>query len=299
MNIARVVVLGIAVVAAGGAIVMVRAGMAGNKAKPVVVETTAAEDVLVAAANVEPGHVLDPASVRWQAWPKTAVQAAFITKTKEPDSARAVANLIARAPLVSGEPLTDSNTVHANTTGFMAATLGPGMRAISIPVTVDTGAGGFILPNDRVDVLLTRDMGGNGGKNFQSETLLKDVRMLAIDQTIQQDKDKQFVVGKTATVELTPKQTEILSQAGQTGVISLALRSLGDSEGMPVTAAPVLRAPIIAARVAAVRADRDGVRVYRAGVLQNVSGGGAPPGPDGQQPGVQAQALPNALGAAL
>jgi len=293
MNIARVVVLGIAIMAAGGAVVVVRAGMGGNKAaKAVAEEATAAEDVLVAAADVVPGQTLDAMSVRWQAWPKTAVAAAFITKTKQPDSAKAIAGLITRSPLISGEPITDSNTVHANTTGFMAATLTSGMRAISVSVSAQTGAGGFILPNDRVDVLLTRETGGNGGKNFESEVVLKDVRVLAIDQTIQQEKDKQSVVGRTATLELTPEQAQLMARSEPSGVLSLALRRLGESDGMPVTVVqPPPKLPPAAARIVA--ADVDGVRVYRAGVLQG--GGGGAPGPGAQQP----QAIPGAFGAGL
>lgn len=287
MNIARLAVLSVAVVAAGGAALLVRGGMnSANQARKVVpVQTTAAEDVLVAGANIEPGKILDPASVRWQAWPKSAIEASFIVKSKQPDSAKAVAGFIVRAPLVDGQPITDSNIVHANTTGFMAATLGPGMRAISIPVTVDTDAGGFILPNDRVDVLLTRDMGSAGIRNFQSETLLKDVRVLAIDQVIQQEKDKQAVVGKTATLELTPKQTEEMAQAVSTGVISLALHSLGDSEGVPITAALVNSPRVVAARAAV--AQTPAIRVYKAGVLQAGTGGG---GGGGGGPGAGGQA---------
>lgn len=296
MNIPRLAVLGVATVAALGAVLLVRNqwNAANQQArKPAPVQFAAAEDVLVATGNIAPGKPLDPASVRWQAWPKTAIDVSFITKSKQPDSAKAINGFIVRAPLVNGEPITDSNTVHANTTGFMAATLGSGMRAISIPVTVDTGAGGFILPNDRVDVILTRDMGANNGKNFQSETLFKDVRVLAIDQIIQQEKDKEAVVGKTATMELTPKQTEELAQAVQTGVISLTLRSLGDSDGMPITAAPVFQPRVAAPRVAA--APPQGIKVYRAGVLQSVGGGGGGPGAGGQAGLTGIAALQNPL----
>ncbi len=304
MNIARVVVLGIAVMAAGGAIIMVRAGTGANKAPKAAVEaTTPTEDVLVASADVGPGQALDPQSVRWQAWPKTGVAPSFIIKTKQPDSAKAIAGLIVRSPLVSGQPISDSNTVHADTKGFMAATLGDGMRAISLSVSDKTGAGGFILPNDRVDVILTRDMGGNA-KNFQSETLLKDVRVLAIDQVIQQGKDQQAVVGHTATLELTPKQTELMAQAEQIGVISLALRRLGDSDGMPVTVErprPVLPPdPARIAAAAAAAANSDGVRIYKAGALQANTGGG--PGgraPAGQQQAAGEQQVSAAPGAGL
>lgn len=296
MNIARVVVLGIAVMAAGGAIVVVRAGMGANKArKPVATEATAAEDVLVAAINIDAGHTLSPEWVRWQPWPKTAVDVSFITKTKQPNTTKAVTGLIPRSRLVPGEPITDANTVRANTPGFMAAILSPGMRAISVSVSPQTSAGGFILPNDRVDVLLTRDMGANNAKNFQTETLLKDVRVLAVDQTIVPEKDHQSVVGHTATLELSLEQSELMAKSEESGVISLALRSLGDSDGMPVTVVqPRPKLPPAVASALAADVDRNNVRVYRAGVLQG-GGGGAAPGAGSQQ----AQAIPGALGAGL
>lgn len=298
MNIARVVVLGIAGVAAFGAVLVVRTEMKPKApAVAVAAPVTTSEDVLVAARDVPPGQYLDAPSVRWQTWPKAGLAASFITKSKQPDIAKAIDGMIVRAPLVSGQPVTDSNTVRANTPGFLAATLGSGMRAISVAVSDRTGAGGFILPNDRVDVLLTRDMGGNNGKNFETKTLLRDVRALAIDQIIQQDKDKQAVVGHVATLELTPEQAELMAQAEQTGVISLALRRLGESNGTPLTVAAVIKPRIVVARPAG--PPTPAIKVYKAGVLQTgPSGGGAGAGGGGGQ-GVGAEAIPAALGAAL
>lgn len=299
MNIARMAVLSIAVLAAGGAALLVRGGLSGaNQAgtKPLA-ETTAAEDVLVAASDIAPGHVLDSSEVRWQAWPKAAISPLFITKARQADSAKAIAGLVSRAPLVSGEPVTGSNTVNAKTTGFMAATITPGMRGIGVPLTPETSAGGFILPNDRVDLVLTRDVsGGTGAKSFQSQTLLRDVRVLAVDQTVQQEKDKQTVVGKTATIELTPEQTELVAQAEQTGVLSLTLRSLGDSSGVPLTAESRIKPPV--PRVAAAPANANAVRVFRYGVLQGSGGGGAAGGGGGPGSGLTAAtgALQNPLG---
>jgi Flp pilus assembly protein CpaB len=118
------------------------------------------------------------------------------------------------------------------------------MRGIGVPVSADTSAGGFILPNDRVDVVLTRDVsGGSGMKLFESGTIFRDVRVLAVDQTAQPQKDQQSVVGKTATLELTPDQTELLTRAQQMGIVSLALRALGDSTGEPVAEAAKKRTP--------------------------------------------------------
>ena len=113
----------------------------------------------------------------------------------------------------------------ATQSGFMAATLSDGMRAISIPISADSGAGGFILPNDRVDVILTRKPEGNAARGF-AKTILSNLRVLAVDQTYRQEKDTRTVVGKTATVEVTPEQAEIISGAAMAGLLSLALRPL-------------------------------------------------------------------------
>jgi pilus assembly protein CpaB len=214
--------------------------------------------------------------VRFEAWPKTSVTTGLITKDVQPDVAKAVAGIVVRAPLVTGQPITEASIVRAGAAGFLAATIKPGMRAIGVPVNAETSAGGFILPNDRVDVVLTRDMSaGSGKKDFHSETILRDVRVLAVDQTAHQEKDQQTVVGKTATLELNPDQAVLLAQAQQMGVVSLALRALGDSSGEPVTAMENKRPPAI---FAAPRRARDNtVTVFRYGVRRdsNASGGGA------------------------
>jgi len=283
MNITRMAILGVAAIAAGSAALLVRGAMTS---KPPAAQTAAAQavatvDVLVASKEVAPGRVLGADSVRWQAWPKSAMPVNVITKTAKPDIGKAVAGMVARAPLVVGQPITDASIVHTGAIGFMAATITPGMRAISVSVTADTSAGGFILPNDRVDVVLVHDAaGGTGAKTFQSETILADVRVLAIDQTVRQEKDQQTVVGKTATLELTPEQTEVIAKAQQvarsdnTLGLALTLRSLGDSSGVPQTVKPVQQSrPIAANRPAATGS----VTVYRYGVVR-----GAAAGPNGQ-----------------
>jgi pilus assembly protein CpaB len=118
----------------------------------------------------------------------------------------------------------------------MAAILPTGMRAISTQISPETGAGGFILPNDHVDVILTRrerdaDKGASGGDSHSSETILTNVRVLAIDQNVQEKDGQKVVVGKTATLELTPAQTETLALSQQLGSLSLALRSITDATG--------------------------------------------------------------------
>ena len=138
-----------------------------------------------------------------------------------------------RSTFFAGEPIREAKLVKANGSGFMAAILPTGMRAISTEVSPETGAGGFILPNDRVDVLLTtRDRSGagkNGAETVNSEVVLSNIRVLAIDQTIEEKNGQKVVVGKTATLELKPEQTETLARARQSGTLSLALRSIADA----------------------------------------------------------------------
>ena len=275
MNIMRIAILGVAAIAAGGAALLVRGMLGGGTptsqaAAPPVAITT---EVLVASRDIVPGHVLSVDLVRWDTWPKSAVSSTLITKEKQPDIAKAVEGAVVRAPLVAGQPITDTSIVHAGAAGFLAATLTPGMRAIGMTVTAQTSAGGFILPNDRVDVVLTRELPGGGSpKQYESTTILRDVRVLAVDQTAHQEKDQQSVVGKTTTVELTPVQAELMAHAEQTGVLSLTLRALGDSSGDPTTGNV---APSRPAQVAGSNGDKSAVVVFRYGIRDKPSADGS------------------------
>jgi pilus assembly protein CpaB len=256
MNVARIAVLGVAATAAGAAALLVNSMLGGQtppveaSAPPPAVVTT---DVLVASTTVPPGRKLEVGVVRWDSWPKTSVSDTFITKEEQPDMAKAVDGMIVRSPLVAGQPITNLNTVQSDTTGFMAATLMPGMRAVAMPVEANTGAGGFLLPNDRVDVLLTHDISGggsntNGVKIWRADTILRDVRLLAIDQMSAPPSepgkdnatDTQSKVGKVATLEVTPQQAEMLHVARASGSLYLSLRSLGDSNGRSLANMPGL-----------------------------------------------------------
>ena len=277
MNVTRIAVLGVAAVAAVAAALLVRGMLGGGTpasqaATPPPAITT---EVLVASSDINPGHILDAGAVRWEAWPKNAVSASFIAKDKEPDIAKAVSGIVVRSPLVTGQPITEASIVRAGASGFLAATIKPGMRAIGVQVTAETSAGGFILPNDRVDVVLTRDMsGGNGQKDFKSQIILRDVRVLAVDQTAHQAKDQESVVGKTATLELSPEQAALIAQSAQSGVLSLALRALGDSNGEAVIAeSPPPSRPAPSARAGTEHAETPEVVVFRYGVLRGAGQG--------------------------
>ena len=233
MKAARLVVLGVAVVAGG-----VAALLAGRTEKPP--EAPAPQqaqipsvEVLVAKGDIGLGQTVSGGDMAWVSWPANAASGNFITKTNRPDALETLTGAIARAPFVAGEPIRDAKLVQAKGSGFMAAILPPGMRAVSVSIAPETGAGGFILPNDRVDVILTqRDRAAEkaaGSEVQASETILKNIRVLAIDQNVEEKNGQRVVIGKTATLELTPGQAESLTLAQKLGSISLALRSITDA----------------------------------------------------------------------
>ncbi|MEM5426803.1 Flp pilus assembly protein CpaB, partial [Paraburkholderia ferrariae] len=135
-------------------------------------------------------------------------------------------------PFIIGEPIREQKLVKANGSGFMAAILPSGMRAISTEISPETGAGGFILPNDRVDVILSRRDKNpdqlSGRDIVTTEILLSNVRVLAIDQAPKEKDGNNSLIGKTVTLELKPEQAETLARARQTGTLALALRSIAD-----------------------------------------------------------------------
>ncbi|MBV9062619.1 MAG: Flp pilus assembly protein CpaB [Alphaproteobacteria bacterium] len=230
MNRSRVIILALAALAAGAAALLARGFLGGGtepgKAMPAV--SLATVGVLVASSNIEPGRPVTPDLVKWQPWPKSTVDSTFITEDANPHPEQVVKGTVSRAPILAGEPLTNTKIVHSDAAGVMAAMLSPGMRAVSIPITTESGAGGFILPNDRVDVLLTVQV-SESPKVFASRAILHDVRVLAVDQTYTQDKDQKTVLAKTATLELAPHQAEMLDGAAATGAVSLTLRPLGET----------------------------------------------------------------------
>ncbi len=245
MNTQRVMILGVAAIAAGAAALLARGLLGGGTEKvkaAVPLARPATTEILVASNDFQPGTALQPASVRWQAWPKSAIDSSFITHDTASDPSRVIHGAVTRAPLVSGEPLTAAKIVHADSAGFMAAMVDPGMRAVSIGITTETGAGGFILPNDRVDVILTQQI-SDSPKRFASHTVLASVRVLAVDQTFKEVNDQKVVLAKTATLELTPHQAEMVERGGASGSLSLSLRALGDDGAQALSAQANKTAP--------------------------------------------------------
>jgi pilus assembly protein CpaB len=230
MNIARIVVLTIALSAGGVAAYLARgAGDKANPAEPVAQMPTV--EILVAKVDLGLGQQVKPDDLQWQAWPTAAATGNVINHADRADAVQEVAGSIVRAPLVAGEPIREQKLVKANGSGFMAAILPTGLRALSTEISPETGAGGFILPNDRVDVLLSKrekNPDGRGADIVSSEIILTNIRVLAIDQAPKEKEGSSSLVGKTATLELKPEQAETLTRARQAGTLQLALRSITD-----------------------------------------------------------------------
>ncbi|BBE73176.1 Flp pilus assembly protein CpaB [Oharaeibacter diazotrophicus] len=191
------------------------------------------EDVLVAAKDIGLGSAIDGGAVTWKTWPASGLSDGYITRTQRPDAVTELAGYLVRIPMSTGEPVKESKLVRSDR-GFLSAVLPAGMRAVAVRVNAASTAGGFVLPEDRVDVILIRQAGAG---EATSETILQNIRVLAIDQTVEQaggEKSASVVAQDTATLELTPEQSELVVQAQQIGTIALALRSIRDQDADPV-----------------------------------------------------------------
>lgn len=232
MGRSQVIVLAIAALAALGAILVVRNLGNQGPVDPAVVTVNEVPmtEVLVAALDIPPGDSVQASELSWTEWPTASVRPWMITKEARPEARAELENARTRTQMFEGEAVSAQKLVMPNTSGFMAAMLPQGMRAISVPISAETGVGGFILPNDRVDVLLTsrQDMGGN--QRSVTETILSNVRVLAIGQTFRTNSEGAPVAdGANATLELEPAQTEAIAFAEKSGELSLTLRSIADN----------------------------------------------------------------------
>jgi pilus assembly protein CpaB len=232
MRRSRIIVLVTALVA--GAIADILAS--GNRTPappPAPPPPLATTEVLVAKTDLSTGRVINESDLGWQTWPAASASSALVRKSDRPDAIKEFVGALVRSPTAACEPIRDSKVVLVKG-GFMAAVLPHGMRAIGLDISPDNDAGGFILPNDHVDVILTRrdkwaEKTADVKKNT-SETILRNVRVLAVDQSIEDKEGQKVAVGKTATIELDPQQAETLALARQLGTLSLTLRSLLDSQ---------------------------------------------------------------------
>ena len=249
-----IIVLAIAAIGAIGLALIVGAMTKHKPAPTQVVIASAAPTqpmakVLVAKHDLAVGTRLGANDLAWQDWPADAVNRAYITdgqgaRVAPAGGAAALAGngpmqqlygSIVREPILANEPIINAKLVRGGEGGFMAIVLRPGMRAVAVPMSVNTDAGGFILPGDRVDVVQSRpaDTASNGGRpGFVAQILLRNIRVLAIDQNTQPPKGgQQSQVGSTATLEVAAADSELLARAKAQGEVILALRPYSDAGG--------------------------------------------------------------------
>ena len=234
MNIGRLAVLGVALLAACGAGFLALTMSAQEPAEPVIITAAPAEppikltEVLVASKDVPMGSSVNDA-LSWQKWPEDGVSNTFILKTLRPEAIEELKGSVARQSFFTGEPVRESKLIKTDR-GFMSAILPAGKRALAVQISADTSAGGFILPNDHVDIIMTRRKAEGQTGDFDTETILRNLRVLAIDQTIEEQNGTKVVVGSTATLEVDPAQAEALTAAQPMAErLVLSLRSLEDS----------------------------------------------------------------------
>src|SRR5215467_12688639 len=223
----------VALTLAGGTALLVRSYLAQKtdaEAEALARPAAPQKFVLVAKGAITRGQILKPQDLSWQVWPEGGIDKNYIqTGTRTPES---FSGWVARDPFAPGEPITDAKIVSPGSRGFLSAVLAPGKRAVSVPVTATSGISGFVFPGDQVDILITHQLTGPGGEanHKAAETVLQDVRVIGIDQKLD-TKTGEALVAHTATLEVTPKQSEIIAVASEIGKLSLSLRSLATASG--------------------------------------------------------------------
>lgn len=237
MNIRLIGLVLVALLAAGGAVFGANAWLAGQRAaleaqrqNQVQVERDHTR-VIVAKRGLPAGTLVKKAHLRWQAWPDDGLSDAYLVDGEA--SFESLIGTVVRLGIAAGEPLTEARVVRPGQRGFLAAVLRPGFRAITVSVNTTSGIAGFIFPGDRIDLILSHSVGrqgDNGRVRRASETVLTDIRVLAIDQSTNDQAEKPNPA-KNVTLEVTPKQAEIVTLMSDIGRLSLSLRSLQRDEG--------------------------------------------------------------------
>ena len=229
MKVARIAVIVVALIA--GLFAMVLARSLGSSKPEITAEPTKPAEqielaeVLTASQNVSLGTSFTAPLFSWSKWPRANIGPGYIVRDERPEADSELVGAVARGSFLQGEPINEGKLAIGGK-GMMSSVLPKGYRAIATPISAATSAGGFILPKDKVDVILTEQK----KQVVSSETILTNVRVLAIDQTTEEKDGVKVVVGETATLELLPKQVEALAAAQAEGTISLVLRSLEDAE---------------------------------------------------------------------
>lgn len=195
-------------------------------------------EILVAATDLEERRRLVAEDLEWRSWPKDSLHEGYITRTDQPEALDELGGNLVRVSMLAGEPVRREK-LSATDTGYLSALLSPGKRAVSVKITAESTAGGFILPEDRVDVLHTIIPDGRTGG--VTRTVVTNIRVLAIDQQITAPEANAVATAKTATLELAPGQAEIVSAAEASGSLSLSLRSSADNSEMQVVSNDIER----------------------------------------------------------
>jgi pilus assembly protein CpaB len=274
MSVRQLIVLGVALLAAIGALFMVR-GMSGPResAKPVVAEL--GPRVLVASKDVAAGVALQPSDLEWRIWTQTALSPSFIEETEDAKAVETYTGAISRQGLVAGEPVIADRVVKPGEQGFMAALVKPGLRAVALQISAENAVAGFIMPNDRVDVLLSRKVtiaGPNGGstEEARSDIILQNIRVLAIEGTFRRptgDEADDPLPGDTATLELSARDAETLALANELGDVSLVLRGVENEADQAMAASQARRG----AGVLTQRDTGDEIRVHAFGTVKSLT----------------------------
>jgi pilus assembly protein CpaB len=248
MSPRRIIFVAVAVLIMGFTIFLVKNWIAAQRAEleaqrqQPVVQAQPSTMVLVAKGPLAAGQFLRPENLRWQSWPNEGISPNYMVQGQH--SLEEFIGAVVRSSLSDGDPVTSARVVKPGDRGFLAVVLDPGHRAVTVNLTPSAGVAGFILPGDHVDLLATMTIpsaetkrgGGSNRQNMASETVLRDVRVLALDQRLD-DQNKEVVVAKTATLEVTPKEAEIIAVVSDLGKLSLSLRSLATTVGEEVAAA--------------------------------------------------------------
>ncbi|HKF72839.1 MAG TPA: Flp pilus assembly protein CpaB [Stellaceae bacterium] len=233
MSLRRMLFLLVALIASGSTIIVGRMWLQNQKPVQVVVEAQqepAVPMVLVAKGNIPTGFFLRPENLKWEHWPQNGIAPSYVTDAKR--KLEDYIGAVVRVGLSDGEPITDMRVVRPGERGFLAAVLTPGFRAITVNVTPSSGLAGLVFPGDRIDLVASfkvefegKQDGGSHPARYASETVESNLRVLAVDQRVD-DQNKDIVVAKTATLEVTPKQAEIIAIVAEVGKFSLSLRSM-------------------------------------------------------------------------
>jgi len=208
-------------------------GSAAPQANAAVAPVVVGPEVLVATRALPVGTILDMTALKFQPWPEELVENAYFKKDGT-DLAKLIGTVV-RNPITAGQPVTQGSLVKPGDRGFLAAALGAGMRAVTVPVSAQTSVAGFVFPGDRIDLLLTQTVpgGGDGPPLKASETIMRNLRVLATDQRTENTpgEDGKTIVNtfSTVTVEATPKIAEQIAVAQTLGSLSLSLRSIADN----------------------------------------------------------------------